>query len=185
MTGPILVDISYLDLLHLNFSCYLNMFVDVLLYTQFCSTHANAFQSQILEAVGATVERVRPVSITHRDHYVNIARRRASEANELASKHLESEQMNGKDLDQIHGDRSGGEKESSFFLRNYKCGFFADQFENLANFRAHYQGTGPEIWEQTEGKLDAFVAAAGTGGTVAGVSKFLQVHCFSLLFKVL
>lgn len=143
-------------------------------------THANAFQSQILEALGATVERVRPVSITHRDHYVNIAKRRASEANELASKHLGSEQMNGKYLDQINGYQSGGEKESSFFLRNCKGGFFADQFENLANFRAHYEGTGPEIWEQTGGKLDAFVAAAGTGGTVAGVSKFLQVRCFSL-----
>ncbi|KAF3453316.1 hypothetical protein FNV43_RR03756 [Rhamnella rubrinervis] len=131
-------------------------------------------KSQILEALGATVERVRPVSIIHRDHYVNIAKRRASEANELASKHLEPEQMNGKVLDQINGYRSGGEKESSFFLRNCKGGFFADQFENLANFRAHYEGTGPEIWEQTGGKLDAFVAAAGTGGTVAGVSKFLQ-----------
>lgn len=55
-------------------------------------------------------------------------------------------------------------------------GFFADQFENLANFRAHYEGIGPEIWEQSAGKLDAFVAAAGTGGTVAGVSRFLKVR---------
>ncbi|XP_048335047.2 cysteine synthase 2 isoform X2 [Ziziphus jujuba] len=131
-------------------------------------------KSQILEALGATVERVRPVSITHRDHFVNIARRRASEANELASKDLESGQMNGKDLEQINGFGSGGEKHTSFSLSNCKGGFFADQFENLANFRAHYDGTGPEIWEQTGGKLDAFVAAAGTGGTVAGVSKYLQ-----------
>ncbi|KAH7546923.1 hypothetical protein FEM48_Zijuj01G0252200 [Ziziphus jujuba var. spinosa] len=131
-------------------------------------------KSQILEALGATVEGVRPVSITHRDHFVNIARRRASEANELASKDLESGQMNGKDLEQINGFGSGGEKHTSFSLSNCKGGFFADQFENLANFRAHYDGTGPEIWEQTGGKLDAFVAAAGTGGTVAGVSKYLQ-----------
>lgn len=61
------------------------------------------------------------------------------------------------------------------FSREYKGGFFADQFENLANFRSHYEGTGPEIWEQTGGKLDAFIAAAGTGGTVAGVSQFLKV----------
>lgn len=59
-----------------------------------------------------------------------------------------------------------------------KGGFFADQFENLANYRAHYEGTGPEIWEQVGGRLDAFVAAAGTGGTVAGVSQFLKV-CFA------
>lgn len=42
-------------------------------------------------------------------------------------------------------------------------------------------GTGPEIWEQTAGKLDAFVAAAGTGGTVAGVSRFLKVGLALLL----
>lgn len=59
-----------------------------------------------------------------------------------------------------------------------KGGYFADQFENLANFRAHYQGTGPEIWAQTGGKLHAFVAAAGTGGTIAGISQFLKVLIF-------
>lgn len=59
-----------------------------------------------------------------------------------------------------------------------KGGFFADQFENLANFRAHYEWTGPEIWEQTQGKLQAFVAAAGTGGTIAGISRFLKVCIF-------
>ncbi|CAI6006854.1 unnamed protein product, partial [Closterium sp. NIES-64] len=53
-------------------------------------------------------------------------------------------------------------------------GFFADQFENLANYRAHYCGTGPEIWKQTGGTVDAFVAAAGTGGTIAGISCYLK-----------
>ena len=129
------------------------------------------------------MERVRPVSITHRDHYVNIARRRASEANELASKCREFEEPDGKELEQINSYKSNGEKNSSILSRNCKGGFFADQFENLANFRAHYEGTGPEIWEQSGGNLDAFVAAAGTGGTVAGVSKFLQVCCFSALNK--
>ncbi|KAJ1993178.1 Cysteine synthase 2 [Dimargaris cristalligena] len=53
-------------------------------------------------------------------------------------------------------------------------GYFADQFENLANFEAHYQGTGPEILAQTEGVLDALIAGAGTGGTLAGLTRFLK-----------
>lgn len=52
--------------------------------------------------------------------------------------------------------------------------FWANQFENLANFEAHYQTTGPEIWSETTGTVDAFIAATGTGGTLAGVSKFLK-----------
>ncbi|XP_034677854.1 cysteine synthase 2-like isoform X2 [Vitis riparia] len=132
-------------------------------------------KSQILEALGATVERVRPVSITHKDHYVNVARRRALEANELASKHGKYIGMDADGLVQANGHISEEEKQNSVFSSNCKGGFFADQFENLANFRAHYEGTGPEIWEQTGGDLHAFVAAAGTGGTLAGVSRSLQI----------
>ena len=51
---------------------------------------------------------------------------------------------------------------------------WANQFDNLANRRAHYGTTGPEIWEQTEGRVDAWVAATGTGGTYAGVALFLK-----------
>jgi cysteine synthase A len=51
---------------------------------------------------------------------------------------------------------------------------WANQFDNLANRRAHYATTGPEIWEQCEGRLDAWVAATGTGGTYAGVALFLK-----------
>lgn len=51
---------------------------------------------------------------------------------------------------------------------------WANQFDNLANRQAHYETTGPEIWEQTEGKVDAWVAATGTGGTFAGVAMFLK-----------
>ncbi|KAI9680113.1 MAG: hypothetical protein M1817_005130 [Caeruleum heppii] len=53
-------------------------------------------------------------------------------------------------------------------------GFFADQFENEANWKAHYESTGPEIYRQTGGRLDAFVASAGTGGTISGVARFLK-----------
>lgn len=51
---------------------------------------------------------------------------------------------------------------------------WANQFDNTANRDAHAQTTGPEIWEQTGGRVDAFVAAAGTGGTLGGVSRFLK-----------
>lgn len=51
---------------------------------------------------------------------------------------------------------------------------WANQFDNLANRIAHYETTGPEIWEQTDGKVDAWVAATVTGGTFAGVSLFLK-----------
>jgi cysteine synthase len=52
--------------------------------------------------------------------------------------------------------------------------FWANQFDNIANRDAHYRSTGPEIWKQTEGKVGAFVAAVGTGGTLAGVSTYLK-----------
>lgn len=51
---------------------------------------------------------------------------------------------------------------------------WANQFDNLANRLAHYETTGPEIWQQTDGKVDAWVAATGTGGTYAGVAMFLK-----------
>ncbi|MCZ4259772.1 MAG: cysteine synthase A [Limimaricola soesokkakensis] len=51
---------------------------------------------------------------------------------------------------------------------------WANQFDNVANRQAHIDGTGPEIWEQTQGKVDGFICAVGTGGTLAGVGMALQ-----------
>ncbi len=51
---------------------------------------------------------------------------------------------------------------------------WANQFDNIANLYGHYQSTGPEIWEQTDHKIDGFICAVGSGGTIAGVGKFLK-----------
>src|SRR3974390_2079171 len=51
---------------------------------------------------------------------------------------------------------------------------FADQWNNLDNAKAHYESTGPEIWQQTGGKIDGFICSVGTGGTLAGISRHLK-----------
>jgi cysteine synthase A len=53
---------------------------------------------------------------------------------------------------------------------------WANQFDNLANRQAHVETTGPEIWEQTEGRVDGFICAVGSGGTLAGVAEALRVR---------
>ncbi|KAK9765000.1 Cysteine synthase 2 [Basidiobolus ranarum] len=105
---------------------------------------------QLLERLGAEVEKVRPVGIVDKNHFVNLAKRRAME----------------------YGKDSPGSK---------KQGFFADQFENLSNFEAHYNHTGPEIYQQTGGEIDVFIAGAGTGGTIAGITRYLKPRIPDLL----
>ena len=51
---------------------------------------------------------------------------------------------------------------------------WTDQFDNTANAFAHYTSTGPEIWEQTQGRLDGFICSTGTGGSLAGIGKYLK-----------
>jgi cysteine synthase A len=52
--------------------------------------------------------------------------------------------------------------------------FWANQWDNTANRDGHYRSTGPEIWEQTQGKVDGFTCSIGTGGTLSGVASFLK-----------
>jgi len=64
--------------------------------------------------------------------------------------------------------------QAKAFAESLPNAVWTDQFDNVANARAHYESTGPEIWEQTQGTLDAFTCATGTGGTLAGVGRFLK-----------
>ncbi|RMZ90782.1 hypothetical protein DV736_g1989, partial [Chaetothyriales sp. CBS 134916] len=117
-------------------------------------------KSDMLRKLGAVVERVEPAPITDQAHFVNVARQRARE----------------------HFERGARGKEGGQDSIGKGRGFFADQFETGANWKAHYAGTGPEIWAQMntgepgsgDSGIDAFVAGAGTGGTVTGVGLYLK-----------
>jgi cysteine synthase len=84
----------------------------------------------------------------------------------------------GADVRQVpavpYADPMNYQKQAGRFAASLPSGVWANQFDNVANRQAHYESTGPEIWAQTDGRLDAFVASTGTGGTLAGVSRFLK-----------
>ncbi|KAI6010513.1 tryptophan synthase beta subunit-like PLP-dependent enzyme [Pisolithus marmoratus] len=139
-----------------------------------------------LLCLGAEVRRVRPASIVDQNQYVNMARQaalnfgleRAMEGTEgmqfsqeipTGSPSLVTTTMSPAKEGETIVD-SGDED-----LTSKARGFFADQFENESNFYAHYEGTGPEIWRQTNGTLHAFVSGAGTGGTIAGVGRYIKL----------
>ncbi|KAH8088155.1 putative cysteine synthase [Filobasidium floriforme] len=125
---------------------------------------------QLAEMLGATVERVRPASIVDEKQFVNLARARAAAFTGDDSV-VHSHARNDGQTDVLVSEK----RESSTAVKQSSArGFFADQFENESNFRAHFEGTGPEIWEQTGGKIDAFVSGAGTGGTLSGTSTYLR-----------
>ncbi|KAF7315848.1 PALP-domain-containing protein [Mycena indigotica] len=110
-----------------------------------------------LLTLGADVEQVRPASIVDKKQLrTNIARQRALQFAPSIS--------------------NDDQSESVIVESGPRHGFFADQFENKSNYDAHFTGTGPEIWRQTNGDVRAFVSGAGTGGTIAGVGRFLKAR---------
>ncbi len=115
--------------------------------------------------LGAKVTKVEPAPIVDQEHYINVARRMARVQTEEFERGVEVEV-------EEEGEEGGVGKRKKWRGR----GWFADQFESEANWKAHYTGTGPEILKQIEGKggIDAFVAGAGTGGTVSGVGMYLK-----------
>ena len=66
------------------------------------------------------------------------------------------------------------QKQAGRFAETLDNAVWVNQFDNTANRQAHFESTGPEIWQQTNGDIDAFTCAVGTGGTLAGVSRFLK-----------
>lgn len=72
------------------------------------------------------------------------------------------------------GGMAAAVKAAEDYLAAHPEAVFAGQFENPANPAIHYDTTGPEIWEQTEGQVDVFVAGVGSAGTITGVGKFLH-----------
>ena len=73
-----------------------------------------------------------------------------------------------------YADDMNYQKQAGRYAASVPNGVWANQFDNTANRLAHYESTGPEIWRQTAGKVDAFVSSVGTGGTLGGVATFLK-----------
>ena len=73
-----------------------------------------------------------------------------------------------------YADDNHYQKQAGRFAADLDTGIWANQFDNTDNKLAHYSSTGPEIWEQTAGTIDAFVSSVGTGGTLAGISNYLK-----------
>jgi cysteine synthase A len=66
------------------------------------------------------------------------------------------------------------QKQAGRYAAELSGAVWANQFDNVANRQSHYDSTGPEIWTQTDGRVDAFTCAVGTGGTLAGVGRYLK-----------
>lgn len=69
---------------------------------------------------------------------------------------------------------AGSIKKAEELQKEIPGSFIAGQFDNPANWKMHYKTTGPEIWNDTDGKVDAYVATVGTGGTLTGTAKYLK-----------
>ena len=72
---------------------------------------------------------------------------------------------------------SGAVDKAKEIVASTPGAFMPNQFDNAANAKAHYETTGPEIWDDMQGRIDAFVSAVGSGGTITGTGQFLRRSC--------
>jgi cysteine synthase A len=124
---------------------------------------------EFLERLGCGVVVVKNCSISNPGHYVNVAKRiwEWIEGERRYDEYLWiSLQCNCEE-------RNGRTATKSDIPKLIKAAFM-NQFENLANLHSHYTTTGPEIFHQLHGEVDAFVMSAGTGGTIVGVGGYLK-----------
>ncbi|KAH7889049.1 tryptophan synthase beta subunit-like PLP-dependent enzyme [Phlebopus sp. FC_14] len=136
-----------------------------------------------LQSLGADVQRVRPASIV--DKKQNMARQAAinfgrTDVMQGSKEDISHEMLTGSPSvvvtttsSHVQAEGTADDPEDEELLTKPR-GFFADQFENRSNFDVHYEGTAPEMWRQTNGEMDAFVSGAGTGGTIAGIGRYIK-----------
>ena len=131
-------------------------------------------KKEFLEKLGCGVVVVKNCSISNPGHYVNVARRIWEWLN---VERRYDEYYWTSVMKPAEGNALNGQKSNSSPPRLIRAAFM-NQFENLANVTSHYTSTGPEIYSQLDGKVDAFIMSAGTGGTLVGVGAYLKERWF-------
>jgi len=137
-------------------------------------------KSDYLRRLGAGVVTVQNCSISNPEHYVNVAKRICNwlQVERKYDQYYWNEVITARrNSSSNHNTGAGGRGHHQSPPKLIKAAFM-NQFENLANVHSHYNTTGPEIYNQLNGKVDAFVMSAGTGGTLVGVGGYLKEKWF-------